>query len=67
MIIQLPLVREVRFLQFDFIDVWYPYSWIQNADKENICSAKSDGFDPVKCKELFVTKNTLAITYWSHS
>jgi hypothetical protein len=67
MINQLPLVQEVIYLLFDFIDVWYPYSWQHDQDKTIICSAQKDSFDPVKCKELFVTKNTLSITYWSHS
>ena len=40
---------------FNYIDVWYPYSWIQNSDKESICSAKSEnGFEPEECKRMEV-------------
>lgn len=49
------------------LDILYPYSWIENWLSNPICSAAKKTFNATLCKEKFVTKNTLSITYWSHS
>lgn len=48
------------------IDVWYPYSWDDDKDFSYICSARDSNFNATRCKDVFVTNNTLSITYWSH-
>lgn len=48
-------------------DIIYSYNWEKNNTYSYICEASKDTFDENECKRLFITKNSIAISYWSHT